>query len=91
MLCLRHKKSQSIVFFSFAIWQRNDYMKADDAVVMRPVVSVKSAPSGFDTKDLFILHEGTVLELLDSVGDWSKVRLSDGREGWLKSDQIIII
>ncbi len=76
---------------SFAIWQRNDYMKADDAVVMRPVVSVKSAPSGFDTKDLFILHEGTVLELLDSVGDWSKVRLSDGREGWLKSDQIIII
>jgi len=75
----------------FAAWQRRDYLRADDAVVMLPVVSVKSAPSGSDTKDLFILHEGTCVELLDSVGEWRRIRLSDGREGWLRSREIEII
>ncbi|MBQ6014733.1 MAG: BatD family protein [Bacteroidales bacterium] len=75
----------------FAAWQKRDYVRADDAVVMRPVVPVKSAPSGADTKDLFILHEGTCVEVLDSVGDWCNVKLSDGREGWLKKDGISII
>ena len=75
----------------FAGWQKRDYLRADDAVVMRPVVPVKSAPSGADTKDLFILHEGTCVEVLDSVGDWCNVKLSDGREGWLKKDGITII
>lgn len=80
-----------VLALSFAAWQKRDFMRADDAVVTRPVVSVRSAPSGSDTKDLFILHEGTELELLDSVGDWSKVRLADGREGWLRTDQIKVI
>lgn len=75
----------------FAGWQKRDYLRADDAVVMRPVVPVKSAPSGADTKDLFILHEGTCVEVLDSVGEWCNVKLSDGREGWLKKDGITII
>ena len=75
----------------FASWQKRDYLRADDAVIMRPVVSVKSAPSALDTKDLFILHEGTCVQVLDSVGDWCDVRLEDGREGWLKKDEIVII
>jgi len=80
-----------ILTLVFASWQRRDYFRADDAVVMRPVVSVKSSPSGADTKNLFILHEGTVVELLDTVGDWCNVRLSDGREGWLQKDEIDVI
>ena len=75
----------------FAAWQRRDYYRASDAVVMRPVVSAKSAPSQIDTKDLFILHEGTCVQVLDSVGDWCNVRLEDGREGWLKAGEIEII
>ena len=75
----------------FASWQRRDYLRADDAVVMRPVVSVKSAPSALDNKDLLILHEGTCVQILDSVGEWYNVRLEDGREGWLKKDEIAII
>ena len=80
-----------ILTLVFAAWQRRDYYRADDAVVMRPVVSVKSSPSGADTKSLFILHEGTTVELLDSVGDWCDIRLSDGREGWLQKEEIEVI
>ena len=75
----------------FASWQKRDFFRADGAVIMLPVVSVKSSPSDAETKNLFILHEGTTVELLDSVGDWCNVRLSDGREGWLKNSEIDII
>ncbi len=76
---------------SFAIWQKNDYMKADAAVVMRPVTSVKSSPSSEAAKDLFILHEGTKVRIIDSVGSWNNIELADGRQGWLPSADIEII
>lgn len=75
----------------FSLWQKNDYMSADDAIVMRPVTSVKSSPSGEASKDLFILHEGTKVRILDTVGSWNNIELADGRQGWLSSDDMTII
>ncbi len=76
---------------SFAVWQKNDYMKADAAIVMRPVASVKSSPSSGAAKDLFILHEGTKVKVIDTVGSWNNIELADGRQGWLPSSDIEII
>ncbi len=76
---------------SFAIWQKNDYMKADAAIVMRPVTSVKSSPSSEAAKDLFILHEGTKVKVIDEVGSWNNIELADGRQGWIPSGDIEII
>ncbi len=75
----------------FAIWQKNDYMKADEAIVMRPVSSVKSSPSAEAAKDLFILHEGTKVKVIDEVGSWNNIELADGRQGWIPSGDIEII
>ena len=76
----------------FARWQSRDYFRADSAIVMRPVSSVKSSPSGGTAaKDLFVLHEGTKVRVLDSVGDWRNIELSDGRQGWLPVSDIEII
>lgn len=79
------------VSLTFSIWQKNDYMKADDAVVMRPVTSVKSSPSAESSKDLFILHEGTKVRIIDEVGSWNNIELADGRQGWIPSADIEII
>lgn len=76
---------------SFSIWQKKGYMSADSAIVMRPVTSVKSSPSAEASKDLFILHEGTKVRILDTVGSWNNISLADGRQGWLPSDDIAII
>ena len=66
-------------------------MKADSAIVLKPVSSVKSAPSGDSAKDVFTLHEGTKVKVVDNVGGWSNVELADGRQGWLPSSDIEII
>lgn len=76
---------------SFSIWQKHDYMSADEAIVMRPVTSVKSSPSSESSMDLFILHEGTKVTIIDSVGDWGNIELADGRQGWIPSADMEII
>ena len=81
----------AVASLSFSIWQKNDYMSADTAIVMRPVTSVKSSPSVEASTDLFILHEGTKVRILDRVGNWSNVELADGRQGWMLSKDIEVI
>ena len=76
---------------SFAIWQKNDYVNADEAVVMRPVASIKSSPATESSTDLFILHEGTKVKIVDEVGRWNNIELADGRQGWLPSEDVEVI
>ena len=78
----------AVMSLSFSLWQKNDYMKADKAIVMRPVSSVKSSPSSEASQDLFVLHEGTKVDILDQVGSWSNVELADGRQGWIRTSDI---
>ena len=78
----------AVMSLSFSLWQKNDYMKADKAIVMRPVSSVKSSPSSEASQDLFVLHEGTKVDILDQVGSWSNIELADGRQGWIRTFDI---
>ena len=75
----------------FSLWQKSDYQRADSAIVMRPVSSVKSSPSSEASTDLFILHEGTKVTILDEVGEWRNISLADGRQGWMLSADMEII
>lgn len=77
--------------FGMARWQRNSYLRADGAIVMKPVASVKSSPSRDSSKDLFVLHEGTKVTVLDTVGEWKNISLSDGRQGWIEESDMEMI
>ncbi len=76
---------------SFSVWQKSDSVKTDTAIVMSPVSSVKSSPSSGSSKDLFVIHEGTKVKILDEVGAWKNITLADGRQGWIKTADIEII
>lgn len=88
----------AIVFFmiasaslGFSVYQKVDYSVRDEAVVMKPVISVKSSPSSDSGTDLFILHEGTKVRMMDSVGEWVNVEIADGRQGWVSTSEIEVI
>jgi len=70
--------------------QMNQERNDRSAVVFAPSVSVKSAPDNQST-DLFVIHEGVKVELLDAVSDWRKIRLADGKVGWMQSESLQII
>ena len=43
---------------------------------------VFAAPDSESTK-LFTIHEGTLFHILNSDGNWYKIELIDGKQGWL--------
>jgi tetratricopeptide (TPR) repeat protein len=53
------------------------------AIVFAPSLPVKSSPD-FSSTDLFVLHEGVKLEITDALGEWKKIRLADGKIGWVQ-------
>ena len=71
--------------------QRQLLRRHDAAIVMEPVLTVKSSPDAQST-DLFILHEGTRVRLLDTtMSQWMEVRLEDGKQGWIPRTAVEII
>lgn len=60
------------------------------AVVMSASVAVKSSPDKSAT-DLFVLHEGTVVRIVDRLDEWCEIVIDDGKKGWLESRKIEII
>lgn len=56
-------------------------------IIMTDSAYVKSGP-GSEAEDLFILHAGTKVEQVDLFEDWIKLRLIDGKIGWLPNSDL---
>lgn len=80
----------TIISAVFAFNLRSALESDDEAVVTVPVSSVKSSPGSAD-QSLFILHEGTKVAVMDSLGEWYRIELSDGRQGWMEAEDVEII
>lgn len=67
----------------FAFQQNKILSERTGAIVMSGAAPVKSTPATNGT-DLFILHEGTKVYIIEEFSNlWMKVRVSDGKEGWI--------
>ncbi len=74
-----------------ASYQRSSIINRDTAIVMQPVVSVKSSPSESST-NLFIMHSGSKVSILDnSMTDWMEIELEEGKKGWVRAKDIEVI
>jgi len=54
-----------------------------EAIVIKDRVDVKSAPGGLT--EVFTLHEGVKVQIKDHSETWVKIRLADGKIGWLET------
>lgn len=69
-------------------WQKLE--SAQYAIVMQPKLSVTSSPTENAT-EVFELHEGTKLKVEEQIGKWVRIRLRDGKVGWMPRQAIGII
>lgn len=60
------------------------------AIIFAASAYAKSSPDE-KSANLFLLHAGTRIEVLDELKGWKKVRIANGNEGWIASDAIEII
>lgn len=80
----------SIFSILFAANLRAKAKSEDFAIIMTPVSNIKSAPNATGN-NLFILHDGAKIEILEQVGTWSRIELSDGRQGWMLTGDMEVI
>lgn len=66
------------------------YNRHNQAIITRPLVVVKGSPDD-NSVDKLVLHEGTKVTIDETLGDWHKVRIADGNNGWLPTTDITII
>ncbi|RLD35637.1 MAG: hypothetical protein DRI73_02205 [Bacteroidetes bacterium] len=76
--------------FVFALNDRQRVLHPGTALVSASSVTVESSPDESGT-DLFLIHEGTKVLIKERIGDWTRIRLSDGKTGWVPSGSIIEI
>jgi tetratricopeptide (TPR) repeat protein len=77
----------SLCSFLFA-WQNFQTVKNNTAaIIFAPTVTIKSSPDE-KSVDLFVLHEGTKVQILDNIGVWYEISISNGSVGWLPSSAV---
>ncbi|MDE5421477.1 tetratricopeptide repeat protein [Ancylomarina sp. DW003] len=86
ILCLL----SSLVFYNFASKMNKQLTLREYAIIFNPSVTVKGSPDDSGTQ-LFLLHEGTKVKVIEELGDWYNIKLSDGNQGWLLKDEIEVI
>ena len=54
------------------------------------MVVVKSSPET-GSIDKLVLHEGTKVDIQETIGEWHKIHIADGNTGWVEQSEITII
>ncbi len=60
------------------------------AIVFTKESQIKSEPNLRST-EAFKLHEGTKVQVLDTVDNWKKIKIADGKTGWVMSEDIKLV
>lgn len=68
----------------------NKEYKIKNGIILQSEVTAKYSPDN-SAKDVFIIHEGLKVRLEDKVDNWVKIRLEDGKIGWILERNIGVI
>lgn len=66
----------------------NEFVNDKRAVVFASTINAKSAPDK-KGKDLFVIHEGLVVEVSDYLNGWARIKLTNGNVGWVPSEAVV--
>ena len=79
-----------LISISFAFSSDIRAKKNNPAIVFAAEVQIKSEPN-LGSSLAFTLHEGTKVQVLEKLLDWSKIKISDGKTGWIPSADIKLL
>lgn len=77
----------SIITFFVAQQKYELTINSSEAIITSPTTTVSGAPNEKGTK-LFILHEGTKVNITAEEGDWTEIKIANGNVGWIKTDYL---
>ena len=76
-----------VITASLLIIKLNRELNIKNAIIVESSAAVKLSPDP-TSNDAFIIHEGLKVREEDHVDNWVKIRLQDGKEGWLPKEDV---
>ncbi|WP_428231012.1 tetratricopeptide repeat protein [Flavobacterium sp.] len=67
--------------------EKNHFNNDRPAIVFAELSEVRSEPQKAGTA-LLLLHEGAKVYVMETVGQWKRIELTDGTEGWIDGSTI---
>lgn len=78
-----------LISLLFGLRVRDD-LTTHYGVILAHKVAITSSPAE-DATEVFALHEGVKVRIVATSGNFYRVRLSDGKDGWVKTESLQII
>lgn len=81
-----------VACFSIAMaFQKESLNKKDNPAIVFAQESRVKAEANKTSEEVFRLHEGTKVQVLESYDDWKKIQISDNSTGWISSADIKLL
>lgn len=82
----------AVISFAMGYQLRKAQTAKNTAIIFTPTVTIKSTPAE-SGNNLFVLHEGAKVEILNELRDlnktdWCEIRISDGNRGWVRKQEL---
>ena len=82
--------SGAILFSTILFADVQRETSTDYGILIANTISAKQSPND-SSDDLFVIHEGLKIAVQEEFGDWYKIKLSDGKIGWLPKNSLELI
>lgn len=80
----------AILSWQFSVTTLKSAQSDDFAIITTPKVNVLSAPDK-EAGTVFVLHEGTKIELRQEDEQWYEIRIANGNVGWIRTEDCEVI
>jgi tetratricopeptide (TPR) repeat protein len=81
-----------IAFLSvFMAYQKLRLERSDKPAIVFAQESRVNTEPNLRSEEAFRLHEGTKVQVLDTLNTWKKIKLSDGSTGWIPEEDIRLL
>jgi tetratricopeptide (TPR) repeat protein len=79
-----------IISFVFSNSRYQKEYSENFAIMVKSSAQIKNAPDK-GSSNQFVIHEGIKVEITDAVNEWAKIKLEDGKVGWIEKKKLEVI
>jgi len=76
-----------LMLISLLIVMINREENVIEGIVIEQSITVKTSPD-LKSTDAFVIHEGLKVNLEDKLDNWVKIKLADGKVGWIENNAV---
>ncbi len=80
----------AVVIFFIAKHKYEKTKNSATGIITTPSVTVTGSPTDKGTK-LFILHEGSKVNIMENDGVWTEIKIANGNVGWIQTKNVSAI